>query len=84
MIGFRGGGKLVDKKPQSAFVLYVGGNEHQGRETMGKEIGTILESQIPEFIVKLGREVEKSGMGFDAWRESHPHDIEEIAEPYIG
>ena len=84
VIGFRGGGKLVDKKPQSAFVLYVGGNEHQGRETMGKEIGTILESQIPEFIVKLGREVEKSGMGFDAWRESHPHGIEEIAEPYIG
>lgn len=83
VIGFRGGGKLVDKKPQSAFVLYVGGNEHQGRETMGKEIGTILETQIPEFIVKLGKEVEKSGMGFYAWREKYPDAIETIAKPYV-
>ena len=55
VIGFRGAVKLGDKKPQSAFVLYINGDERQGHETMGKEVGTILETQIPEFLVELGK-----------------------------
>ena len=82
MIGFRGAVKLVDKKPQSAFVLYINGDERQGHETMGKEVGTILEEQIPEFLVKLGQAVAASGKSFMDWKDENPEGIEEIAAEY--
>ena len=34
---------------QPAFVFYLGGNEVQGKETMGRELGTMFESEIPSF-----------------------------------
>lgn len=83
-IGFRGAAKMVDKKPQSAFLLYINGEERQGQETMGKEVGTILESQIPAFLVELGRTVAESGKDFTAWKAANPEGIETIAAPYVG
>ncbi|MDO5783712.1 MAG: nitrite/sulfite reductase [Eubacteriales bacterium] len=83
-IGFRGAAKMIDKKPQSAFLLYINGNERQGQEAMGKEVGTILESQIPEFLVKLGKAVAESGTDFAAWKEENPEGIEAIAAAYVG
>ena len=83
VIGFRGAVKLVDKKPQSAFVLYINGDERQGHEAMGKEVGTILEEQIPEFLVKLGQTVAASGKNFMDWKDENPEGIEEIAAEYI-
>lgn len=83
VMGFRGAGKLADGKPQPAFALYLGGNECQGFETMGKEIGTILQSEIPAFLVELGKMAEESGLGFDAWRKENPGAIEALAEKNI-
>lgn len=83
-IGFRGAAKIVDKKPQSAFLLYINGEERQGQETMGKEVGTILEEQIPEFLVKLGKAVAQSGTDFAAWKAANPEGIEAIAAAYVG
>lgn len=82
-IGFRGASKLVDGKPQSAFTLFVGGCDLQGKETMGRELGAILESQIPAFLVELGKTVAASGMNFAAWREADPEGIDCIAAPYL-
>lgn len=84
VIGFRGAAKIVDKKPQSAFLLYINGEQRQGQETMGKEVGTILEEQIPEFLVKLGKAVAESGMDFAAWKAANPEGIEAIAAAYVG
>ena len=50
-MGFRGAMKRVDGKPQSAFMLFLGGCDRQGEEAMGKELGTILETEIPAFVV---------------------------------
>lgn len=83
-IGFRGAAKMIDKKPQSAFLLYINGDERQGQEAMGKEVGTILESQIPEFLVKLGKAVAESGTDFAAWKAANPEGIEAIAAAYVG
>lgn len=47
VIGLRGASKLVDGKPQSAFALFVHGESRQGGETMGRELGTILENRVP-------------------------------------
>nr|WP_297282915.1 nitrite/sulfite reductase [uncultured Agathobaculum sp.] len=82
-IGFRGASKLVDGKPQSAFTLFVGGCDQQGKEAMGRELGAILESKIPAFLVELGKTVAASGMDFAAWRESDPEGIDRIAAPYL-
>ena len=82
-IGFRGGVKMVDKKPNPAFVLYVNGNEFQGGETMGREAGTILEAQIPAFLVELGKTVAASGMTYAQWAAKDPAAIDAVAAPYI-
>ena len=82
-IGFRGGVKMVDKKPLPAFVLYVNGNELQGGETMGREAGTILEDQIPAFLVELGKTVAASGMTYEQWAAKDPAAIDAVAAPYI-
>lgn len=82
-IGFRGASKLVDGKPQSAFTLFVGGCGKQGKEAMGRELGAILESEIPAFLVELGKTVAASGMDFAAWREREPDGIDRIAAPYL-
>ena len=84
VMGFRGAVKLVDKKPQPAFVLYINGNDCQGQETMGREVGTLLESQIPQFLVELGETVAQSGLDFAVWNQKNPEEIDRVAEKYIG
>ncbi|MGN0772520.1 MAG: nitrite/sulfite reductase, partial [Candidatus Ventricola sp.] len=81
-LGFRGGVKMVDGKPQPGFVFFAGGNERQGEETMGRELGAMLEGDIPSFLVKLGQAVADSGMDYKAWRQANPGALEEIARAY--
>ena len=82
--GFRGHMKMVDKKPQPAFILFINGNDKQGEERMGKELGVILETDIPKFVVEVGKTVEGSGLSFEEWYERNPQAFEDIAKPYIG
>ena len=82
-IGFRGASKKADGKAQSAFTLYVGGCDQQGAEVMGRELGTILATDIPEFLVKLGQVVEASGKDYESWYAADPFAIEEVAGLYI-
>lgn len=82
-LGFRGGIKRVDGKPQPGFVLYVNGCEKQGNETMGREVGAILEEKIPEFLVKLGKAVAKSGLSFTEWQEKNPAALDAVAAEYV-
>ena len=82
-IGFRGGVKMVDKKPQPAFVLYVNGNDFQGKETMGHELGAMLADEIPDFLTALGRTVAASGMEFSAWNAANPGALERLAADYL-
>ena len=82
-IGFRGAAKVVDKKPLSAFTLYVNGCDEQGREAMGRELGVILESRVPEFLVKLGRTVADSGLTYAAWAAKDPAAIDAVAAEFL-
>lgn len=82
-IGFRGGVKVVDKKPQPAFTLFTYGNDEEGKERIGKEIGAITIPQIPEFIVKLGKTVEASGKPYDEWIVENPDGVVEVAKEFI-
>lgn len=82
-IGFRGGVKLIDKKPHPAFVLYVNGCGIQGKETMGREVGAMLEAEIPAFLVSLGKTVAESGMTFEEWNAADPEAIDRAAASYL-
>ena len=81
-LGFRGGVKLVGGKPQPGFVFFVGGCGRQGEEKMGRELGAMLEGDIPTFLVKLGQAVAASGMSYGAWRAANPGALEQIAAEY--
>ena len=83
-MGFRGANKLVDGKPQPAFTLFVGGCDAQGREAMGKEVGVLLEQDIPAFLVELGKTVAASGMDYAAWSQANPEGVAEVAKAYLG
>lgn len=83
-IGFRGGVKKADGAMQPAFVLTVNGEDSQGAERFGKQVGTILEKDIPSFLKELGSEIAASGMNFDKWYENHASRFDEIAAPYVG
>ena len=50
---------------------------------MGKEAGIIAETDIPAFVVELGKTVTASGKSFDAWVKDNPGGIESIAEKYF-
>lgn len=78
-LGFRG----AAKNGQSAFMLYVGGNSLQGQEAMGRELGAILEADIPSFLVALGKTVAASGMDYAAWNQANPGALERLAAEYL-
>ncbi|WP_101877297.1 nitrite/sulfite reductase [Lachnoclostridium edouardi] len=82
-IGFRGGVKMVDKTPQPAFVLFVGGCDLEGQERFGKELGQILAANIPGFMKELGEKISQAGMVFEQWFPDHQKELEEIAGKYI-
>lgn len=82
-IGFRGHTKFIDKTPNEGFMLFAGGCDRQGEEAMGKEVGVLLRSDVPAFLVELGRAVAESGMEYAAWVEKNPGGVEEIAAKYI-
>lgn len=82
-LGFRGGVKMIDKKPQPAFVFYINGSDRQGSEAMGQEVGPMLETEIPDFLVALGKAAAESGKDFAAWNTADPEAVKRIAAPYI-
>lgn len=82
-IGFRGGLKVIDKKPVAAYALYLGGNDLQGHETMGQEAGMIAETEVPAFLAALGKAVSQSGLSYEEWVKENPDGTKEIAEAFF-
>ena len=83
IIGFRGAVKPIDKKPTETFVLFLNGCEREGEEKMGRELGMIKQTEIPDFLAELGKTVEESGLDFYAWNEKNPDGVENIAKKYL-
>ena len=79
VIGFRG----AVKERQSAWLLTINGCELQGKEVFGQEVGVIFETEVPDFLVALGRTVADSGMSFADWLKANPEGIQKAAEPFI-
>jgi len=82
-IGFHGTVKVIDKNPLPAFFLHMNGNDYQGKERFGQNIGVILENDILDFIVELGKTIEAENKTFEQWFENNENGFVNIAEKYI-
>lgn len=81
-IGFRGGVKMIDKKPFPVFEVYIFGCDRQGEERLGESAGTMLEEKIPVFLVELGRNVADSGLTYSQWTEKNQETLRTIVKKY--
>jgi len=81
-LGFRGGKKPTPQGPRFSFMAYENGCPDFGRERFGTDLGNMLEEDIPEFLVALGREVARAGMTYEQFREAYPKRLEEIAKQF--
>ena len=82
-LGFVGGVKMIDKVAHPAFTLIVGGQDKQNCETFGAAIGSILEKDIPEFMVELGKEISQENSTYAEWFPTHNNRFNEIAEQFL-
>jgi len=81
-IGFQGGVKLVDQKPQPAFKLSLGGSDQLGGARFGEGSATILESDLPALLVDLGRAAAAAGQNWAQWSADHARERDEIIARY--
>ena len=82
-IGFHGGVKRIDGEAEPVFTLHVNGCDRQGEEVFGESWGVIKESDIPAFLMEVGKAVQQEGVVFDTWYEKAPEKLKEIAEKYL-
>lgn len=82
-IGFHGKVKMVDKKPVPGFTISISGNDKQGYEKFGDELGVIASDDIPDFLVELGKTVTESGMSYKQFVAEREDVLKEIIEKYV-
>lgn len=82
-IGFRGGKKPTEDGPKDAFAVYDNGCDLQGQEQMGEELGSMLATDIPEFLVAIGKAVQEKQMDYVTFRKTYPDQIKEIANRFL-
>ena len=81
-IGFHGGVKLVDKKPQPAFHVFVNGSENKGEERFGTMLGIMTVANIPAFLIAVGETIAAADETFAAWYPKHAAAFKALAERY--
>lgn len=82
-LGFRGGMKQTKDGPKPAFAVYEMGCAVRGKENFGTELGVMLESEIPEFLVELGKEISARGMEYQEFVEKEHGEFLKIVGKYL-
>lgn len=82
-LGFRGGVKQTANGPIPAFAVYEMGCPIQGEEAFASELGVMAEAEIPDFLVKLGREIASRKMTYSEFIRDCHEDFLEIAAPFL-
>ena len=81
-IGFQGGVRLVDRTPQPAYRMLLGGSDALGGAAFGEPIATVLEKDLPELLVKLGTAAAEAGMRWEQWAPENRDAISAIVAAY--
>lgn len=82
-IGFHGKVKMVDKKPVPGFTININGNDRQGNEKFGEELGVMAADDIPMFIVELGQAVSKANMSYGEFAAAKSNELMDLIKKYI-
>ena len=82
-MGFQGGVKLVDKKPQPAFKMFLNGTDQLGQARFGQEVGTVLEADLPALLVELGQAAASAGQRWEQWSADHAAERDAIIAKYV-
>lgn len=82
-LGFRGGVKLVDKKPQPAFHVFVNGSENKNEERFGTLLGLMAVPKIPKFLIALGKKISEDQELFATWYPKHEKEFLALIEQYL-
>lgn len=81
-LGFRGAVKQTEDGPKPAFAMFEDGSHTQGTERFGKELGVMLEEDIPNFFITLGQFVSKEDTSFEYWKDTHYDTFLDIVKAY--
>lgn len=81
-LGFRGGVKQTPDGPKPAFAVFESGCELQGKEAFGEDLCVMLESEIPEFLADLGKEITSRNTTYDQFAAEHRDVFMEIVKRY--
>lgn len=81
-IGLQGGVKPVDKVPQPAFRLFLGGSDGVGKARFGELAATVLEQDLPALMVELGRAAAAAGQDWNTWSQTHAQERDAIIAKY--
>ncbi len=69
---------------EEAFSVFVNGSHILGKERLGRSIGSVKISDIPEMFRKIGYAVTESGSGsFLEWYGKNPERLTEICSPFL-
>lgn len=82
-LGFHGFTKVVDKKPQPAFKVFLNGNGELEGPRMSEEVGVITVEDIPKFFIDLVNALETAEQDFDTWKEQNPTAFQDVIAKYL-
>ena len=82
-IGFAGKIKRIDGDMQNTFELHVGGKLGIGKTKLGTHVGEILQARIPEYLMKIAKELKKENMEFEPWFSANQEKFQIITSSYL-
>ena len=72
----------MDRTPQPAYRMLLGGSDALGGAAFGEPIATVLEKDLPELLVKLGTAAAEAGMRWEQWAPENRDAISAIVAAY--
>lgn len=81
-LGFRGAGKKTEEGLMPAFAVFENGCDYQGEEQFGSDIGVMLTTDIPKFLIELGQTITAADSIYDKWILDNRDKMIEIAKKY--
>ena len=83
-LGFMGCKKKVEGETLPAFRLFINGQAKKPGSRIGEEAGILPEEVIPEFLVELGRDIQKSHKSFEEWLPENKDRFLELVREFEG
>lgn len=82
-LGFQGSFKLIDKRPEPAFILSVCGNDLATKEKFGTPVGTILQTNIYAFLKELALLLKQNSKAFTNFYLEDKEKFDLLLQKYL-